>query len=90
MKKKSQTAAVSAAVDGGAVLTVAETAKLLRLGRITVYKAVRSGKIPFIRIGRKIGIPRASIGRMLGETAEADRTRAHKDEEPTSARPPAA
>lgn len=47
------------------VLTVMETAKLLRLSRGLAYEAVRLNQIPSIRIGRRILIPRAALTRLL-------------------------
>ncbi len=47
------------------VLTPIETAKLLRIGRGTVYEQIRLGLIPSIRIGRKILVPKAALIRML-------------------------
>lgn len=53
------------------VLTPIETAKLLRIGRGTVYEQIRLGLIPSIRIGRKILVPKAALIRML-EGAKGD------------------
>lgn len=47
------------------VLTPIETAKLLRIGRGTVYEQIRLGLIPSIRIGRKILVPKTALIRML-------------------------
>jgi len=47
------------------VLTPVEAAKLLRVGRGTVYEQIRCGLIPSIRMGRKILIPRAALLKML-------------------------
>lgn len=44
--------------DEPVVLTVDETAKLLRIARGTAYEAVRTGQIPSVRIGRRILISR--------------------------------
>jgi excisionase family DNA binding protein len=41
------------------------TAKILRLGKMSVYEAVSRGEIPYIRIGRRILIPRNVLERML-------------------------
>ena len=49
------------------VLTVGETAKLLRLSKTTVYDQIRQGSIPSIRIGKRILIPRAALMRKLEE-----------------------
>ena len=48
------------------VLTPAETARLLRIGRGTVYEQIRCGSIPSIRMGRRILVPRAALMRRLG------------------------
>ncbi len=56
-------------VSDSLVLTPIETAKLLRIGRGTVYEQIKCGAIPSIRMGRKILVPRAALMRML-EAAE--------------------
>lgn len=53
------------------VLTPAETAKLLRIGRGTVYEQIRLGVIPSIRMGRRILVPKAPLMKML-ETAKVN------------------
>jgi excisionase family DNA binding protein len=53
------------AVGAPLVLTVCEVAKILRLGKMSVYEAVSRGEIPYIRIGRRILIPRNALERML-------------------------
>jgi excisionase family DNA binding protein len=47
------------------VFTVCEVAKILRLGKISVYQAIEKGEIPCIRIGRRILIPRHALERLL-------------------------
>ena len=47
------------------VLTVPEAAKVLRLGRNSLYQAIREGEIPVIRIGRRLLIPRARLEQLL-------------------------
>jgi excisionase family DNA binding protein len=47
------------------ILTVAETAKLLRKGRNAIYEAVASGELPALRIGRTIRIDRRVVDRLL-------------------------
>ena len=42
-------------------LTVAETCKVLRLGRDTVYRALHTREIPSIRIGNQFRIPRGAL-----------------------------
>lgn len=59
--------------DSSLVLTPAETARLLRIGRATVYEQIRQGAIPSIKMGRKILVPRAALMRRLelaGEKGE--------------------
>lgn len=52
------------------VLTVDETAAVLRLGRNTVYEAIREGCLPAIRIKRRILVPKAALKRFLsGESS---------------------
>jgi len=47
------------------VLTPVETAKLLRIGRGTVYEQIRLGVIPSIRFGRRILVPKSALMKML-------------------------
>ena len=60
------------------VLTPAEVARLLRLGRATTYALLRSGQIPSVRLRKKILVPRAALKRLLagtdaqGETVERE------------------
>jgi excisionase family DNA binding protein len=49
-----------------AVLTVSETAALLRCGRSACYAAVKAGDIPSIKVGRSIRVPRHKLEEMLG------------------------
>lgn len=51
--------------DAPAVLTVLEVARILRLGKISVYQAIARGEIPCIRIGRRILIPRHALDQIL-------------------------
>lgn len=53
------------------VLTAVETARLLRIGRGTVYEQIRCGNIPSIKMGRRILIPKAALIKML-EGAKGD------------------
>ena len=48
------------------VLTLEETAKILRVARNSAYAAAARGEIPTIRIGRKILVPVAQLEKMLG------------------------
>ncbi len=49
------------------VLTVAETAEVLRIGKNAVYKLIRSGNLRSVRVGRKIIIPKVEILLFLGQ-----------------------
>lgn len=51
--------------DAPAVFTVCEVAKILRIGKISVYQAIARGDIPCIRIGRRILIPRHTLEQLL-------------------------
>jgi excisionase family DNA binding protein len=53
------------------VLTVEETAGVLRLGRNTVYEAIRCGDLPYIRIRRRILVPKSALRRFLDGNAVA-------------------
>jgi excisionase family DNA binding protein len=55
------------------VLTVEEAAGVLRLGRNTVYEAIRRKSLPAIRVGRRILVPKSALQRWLSGTEE-DRT----------------
>lgn len=47
------------------VLTVDETAKLLRINRTTAYEMVRQKLIPSIKLGRRIIVPRDALLKWL-------------------------
>ena len=59
------------------VLTVKETAGLLRISRGLAYEMVRQGWLPSIRLGRRILVPRAALQGMLA--AAERRPAARKD-----------
>ena len=52
-----------------AVLTVDETARLLRISRVSAYQAVRRGEIPALRVGRRLLVPRVALEAMLAAAA---------------------
>ena len=56
---------ITSSGDDSLVLTPVETARLLRIGRATVYEQIRQGNIPSIRMGRRILVPRAALMRKL-------------------------
>lgn len=53
------------------VLSVAEAAHLLGVGRNHLYDMVAAGEIPHVRFGRLIKIPRASLEEWLATQAVA-------------------
>jgi len=52
-----------------AVLTVKETAELLRVSLPTVYSQLRSGELPSVRIGVQLRVPRAALLRFIDPKA---------------------
>ena len=56
---------------GQQVLTVDETARLLRISRGLAFTAVRDGTLPSIRIGRRILIPRHALEALVNGHREA-------------------
>ena len=67
MTQSTQTAEDNVNPKESLVLTVGETAKLLRLSKTTVYDQIRQGTIPNIRMGKRILVPRAALMRKLDE-----------------------
>lgn len=59
-------------VDDQILLTIEEAARLLRIGRTTMYELMWARKIEPVRIGRRIRFTRASLE---GFVAEASRRR---------------
>ncbi len=57
------------------VLTIPETAKILRIGRNSAYEAARRGQIPTIKIGGRVLVPRKALERLLAE-AKGDKKKA--------------
>ncbi len=45
--------------------SVAETAKVLGIGRSAAYQAVKAGEIPSIRIGRRLLVPVQALEQLL-------------------------
>lgn len=52
------------------VLTPVEAAKVLRLGRTTMYGLLREEKIRSFRVGRKVLIPRRCLEEFVDRAAE--------------------
>ena len=46
-------------------LTVEQTAKVLKIGRMQAYEAVKRGEIPHVRIGKRILVLAEPLDRML-------------------------
>lgn len=53
------------------VLTIDETARLLRISRGLAYEAVRRGEIPALRFGRRWVVPRTRLIALLGTDIDA-------------------
>lgn len=53
------------------LLSVQEAAKLLCIGRNTLYAMLREHRLPAVRLGRRILIPRASLLKWLEDEAAA-------------------
>jgi excisionase family DNA binding protein len=54
------------------VLTVREAARLLRVGRNSVYEAVRRNELPSVRIGRRLLIPKHALEDFLRGHSNGD------------------
>lgn len=46
---------------GGAFLTVAEVATLMRVSKMTVYRLVHAGDLPAVRVGRSFRVPEEAV-----------------------------
>ncbi len=57
------------------VLTIPETAKILRIGRNSAYEAARRGQIPTIKIGKRVLVLREALERLLAG-AKGDKKKA--------------
>jgi excisionase family DNA binding protein len=64
---------------GPDVLTIAEAARRLRIGRNTAYEAARRGELPVVRIGRRLLVPRLALERVLGGDRDEGRTQHYHD-----------
>jgi excisionase family DNA binding protein len=53
---------------GGAFLTVAEVAALMRVSKMTVYRLVHSGELPAARVGRSFRVPEEAVRRYLRDS----------------------
>ena len=55
--------------DDTLLLTVPETAQLLRISRNLAYELVARGELPAVRLGRVIRIPRSELDDWLEKSA---------------------
>ena len=46
-------------------LTVAEVAEMMRVSKMTVYRAVHSGELPAVRMGRSFRVPAQAVHEMI-------------------------
>lgn len=61
--------------DDTELLTVPETARLLRISRNLAYELVARGELPAVRLGRVIRIPRHELRARIRAQAGGDRER---------------
>lgn len=47
------------------LVSINDAAKLLGLGRSTIYRLLREGKLEFLKIGRRTLIPAASLEQLV-------------------------
>ena len=47
--------------------TVKEAAKILGVGIVSAYEAIKNDEIPHIKVGRRIIIPKVALDNMLRE-----------------------
>ncbi len=50
------------------LLTVQETAKMLRITRKTLYKLIKNGEIPAIRLGTHWRIPKEELEKLIANS----------------------
>ena len=55
---------------GPAFYTVTETARILRVGASTLYRAIREGAFPAIRLRSRYVVPAIALEKLLAEVAE--------------------
>lgn len=55
---------------GPLLLTAGEVARLLGLGRSTVFALLAAGDLPVVRIGRSVRVPRAALERWIDERTD--------------------
>ena len=57
------------------LLRAGEVAKLLGLGRSTVFALLAAGELPVVRIGRSVRVPRVALERWVDERTDHDTRR---------------
>jgi excisionase family DNA binding protein len=60
---------------GPLLLRAGEVARLLGLGRSTVFALLAAGELPVIRIGRSVRVPRAALERWIDERTNREANR---------------
>jgi len=55
------------------LLRAEEAAKLLSLGRSTVFQLLATGELPAVRVGRAVRVRRSDLERWIERRANADR-----------------
>ena len=55
--------------DEALLLTVAEAARLLRIGRGLCYELIARGELPAVRLGRVIRVPRFALEQWIARQA---------------------
>ena len=56
--------------DDRLVLTIEETARLLKIGRSCAYEAARRGELPILRMGRRMLVPKGALDKLLEGAAD--------------------
>ena len=64
---------IEATAQAPRMLTIDETAALLRLHRVTVYKHVSGGRLPSVKIGGRRLVPAAELDKLLTVPPQAAR-----------------
>lgn len=61
------------------LLTVQETAQMLKLAPITVRRYIRSGRLPAVKVGRAIRVRREAVDSLLTPVIPAGRPLTYED-----------
>ena len=63
-------------------LTVAEVAEMMRVSKMTVYRAVHAGELPAVRMGRSFRVPAQAVHEIISSgLADWEASRAVGDSE---------